>query len=199
MTECFLIEPTGRIRFYAEVSCEAHGHVTLVAETYADMDGTMRPTGALGDYEDIDWPETCPECGVEISAEPDEWRNCFMGSTKEWVRPETGEIHAGPYAFGPGAMWNASWINGKADGRYMVVILPNGDTWSIDSRSSNCTRPDEDHDCWCRHGEPPNLTVDKTPEPGRSTCEAGGGSVRSGQGTARDWHGFLRGGRLESV
>lgn len=199
MTQCFLIEPTGRIYFYATACCDA-GHRHVVAERYEDMVGTMRPTGALGDYDDIDWPETCPECGLVLRVtEAENWDNALMGSTKEWVRPETGEIHNGPHEFGPGAMWNASWMSPKPDGRYLVVILPNGHEWSIDSRASNCTRNGEDHDCWCRHGDPPNLTVDKNPEPGRSTCQAGGGSIWSMQGREGDWHGFLRGGRLEQV
>lgn len=91
----------------------------------------------------------------------------------------------------PGAMWDAYWMPSamrQADGRYLVVKLPNGHDWSIDSRASNCGRPDDDaHQCWVRHGEPPDITVDKNGD----TCDAGAGSILSG-----DYHGFLRDGYL---
>jgi hypothetical protein len=115
-----------------------------------------------------------------------------------WRRIDTGEI-LGTYRDLPaGAMWNAHWMPSAertVDEGYICVRLPNGHDWSPDSPSSNCTRRGEDHDCWCRHGEPPNLTVDKSPEPGRSTCEAGAGSIGSGD-AADYWHGFLRNGEL---
>lgn len=106
----------------------------------------------------------------------------------------------------PGAVWNASWIAEllkgdrmdsfgclPADGQYLACKLPNGSSWSIDSRASNCTRPTEPHHCWCRHGHAKDgtLHVDKRPEPGDSTCAAGAGSILSG-----NWHGFLHGGKL---
>lgn len=69
------------------------------------------------------------------------------------------------------------------------VKLPDGRTWYIDSRASNCDKPgDSSHRCWVRHGEPPNLTVDKI----GNTCGAGGGSIATD-----GYHGFLRGGFLE--
>lgn len=127
--------------------------------------------------------------------EPEDW------DSKEplWRRTDTGAI-SGLRDMEPGAMWDAHWMHGATktpDGRYLVVRLPNGSDWAIDSRASNCTKPDDDeHDCWCRHGDPPNVTVDKQPAPGRSTCEAGGGSIWVGQGTDSEWHGFLRSGEL---
>ena len=106
----------------------------------------------------------------------------------------------------PGAMWNASWIAEcmkpgemthlgllHRDGHYPVVLLPNRSTWSIDSRCSNCTRPEEPHHCWCRHDNPRagTIHVDKNPEPGQSTCKAGAGSIMAG-----GWHGFLHHGKI---
>lgn len=115
-----------------------------------------------------------------------------------WRRVGTDEIFAGVMELPAGAMWDADWMSTAArsvDGRCIVVRLPNGLDWVIDSQASNCTRPGEEHDCWCRHGAPPLLTVDKVPEPGRSTCAAGAGSIASGKGDCY-WHGFLRGGQL---
>jgi hypothetical protein len=112
---------------------------------------------------------------------------------------EVGEISSFP----PGAMWNASWMTDwypRPDGRCIVVRLPNGHDWNIDGQASNCDRAeDKNHDCWCRHGEPPDLTVDKNPEPGRSTCTAGGGSIWANQGDPNEWHGFLQRGWLVVV
>lgn len=105
------------------------------------------------------------------------------------------------------------------DGRALVVMLPNGREWHVDGRASNCDSPcascgqpyhahypsaadarpfpctryqdARPHKCWVRHGEPPNVTVDKN----GVTCGAGAGSIASGEG-AQHYHGFLRGGRL---
>jgi len=58
----------------------------------------------------------------------------------------------------------------------------------MDDRASNCgSRDDDEHRCWVRHGEPPDLTVDKQ----GLTCTAGAGSI-----VTDTWHGFLRGGYL---
>jgi hypothetical protein len=88
--------------------------------------------------------------------------------------------------------------------------------WHVDSQASNCPEPCETcgvpynqhwqryaesefkcryvprdkgaHRCWCRHGEPPLVTVNKS----GPTCSAGAGSIISPSG----WHGFLRNGEL---
>lgn len=108
-------------------------------------------------------------------------------------RADTGEIFACLAAVPPGGMWDADWmhdcIGPNTDGRVLVVKLPNGNDWIIDSRASNCTLPNDDnHRWWVRHGEPPNITVDKL---GGPTCAAGAGSILSG-----NYHGFLRNGEL---
>ncbi len=74
------------------------------------------------------------------------------------------------------------WTN--CDGRHLVVVLPNGHHWDIDSRANNCTLPrDTVHRCWVRAGTPPSVSVGKS---GGQTCGAGAGSIQSGQ-----FHGFL--------
>jgi hypothetical protein len=113
-------------------------------------------------------------------------------------RPDTGAIFDALGSCPPGAMWDATWMHDcrgayflggpNTDGRFLVVRLPNGNDWCIDSRASNCTKPDDEgHRCWIRHGDPPNLTVDKN----GITCDAGAGSIQSG-----NYHGFLRNGEL---
>lgn len=113
-----------------------------------------------------------------------------------WVRRDTGEIHERISEFGVGAMWFSYWLWKGAEwdnetGPHLLVRCPNGDgtrDWDIDSRASNCTLPnDRLHRCWVRHGDPPNITVDKS----GLTCSAGAGSI-----ALPNWHGFLRGGQL---
>lgn len=90
----------------------------------------------------------------------------------------------------PGDMYWANieettyWDNHK--GPHLVVILPNGIEWNIDSRANNCDMPnDRLHRCWVRTGEPPNVTAGK----GGFSCTAGGGSILAG-----NYHGFLTNG-----
>lgn len=104
-------------------------------------------------------------------------------SWRMYRRVDTGEVTS--FRDAPaGAMVLFDWG--------LTVKLPNGRSWNIDGEATNCDRKgDKSHRCWCRHGTPPNITVDKTPEPGGSTCGAGAGSIQAG-----DYHGFLRGGVL---
>lgn len=103
----------------------------------------------------------------------------------------------------PGAMWDADWMGDafrvNGDGPHWVIKLPNGGEFTPGFASSNCDRSGTEHDCWCVHGEAPNITIDKNPEPGRATCTAGAGSIWSNQGRPNDWHGFVRNGELLEV
>jgi hypothetical protein len=122
------------------------------------------------------------------------------GNTREeWRRTDTGETTWNyPAEFGPGAMWPvqhkpgecwAHWTN--CSGTHIEVILPDGGSWDIDSRASNCTLKDDgEHRCWIKHGNLPFLTVDKA----GTTCRAGAGSIISNG--EKHWHGFLRNGEL---
>lgn len=76
-----------------------------------------------------------------------------------------------------------------ADGLAICCKLPDGETWFIDGRASNCTMKDDNlHRCWVRHGTVgEKLTVDKQ----GLTCKAGAGSIKTSS-----YHGFLRNGEL---
>lgn len=78
------------------------------------------------------------------------------------------------------------------DGRALVLILPDGFSWYIDSRASNCDmKTDNDHRCWVRHGSPElpeTFHVDKN----GLTCGAGAGSIDS-----KSWYGFCHNGELK--
>lgn len=122
------------------------------------------------------------------------------GSPASWTpwyrNVETGEEVPG-FELPIGAMRDQAGLSDRfkeragADGRYIVVRIPSthgGIDWYIDGRASNCGRPDDNlHRCWVRHGEPPNITVDKNGD----TCDAGAGSI-----AVDGFHGFLRDGHL---
>jgi hypothetical protein len=91
-------------------------------------------------------------------------------------------------------MWFAPWLAEcdayrGLDGRTLMVKLPGDHDWIVDGPASNCTIPDDKvHKCWVRHGEAPNITVDKNGH----TCNAGAGSI-----AIPGYHGFLRNGQLQ--
>lgn len=102
-------------------------------------------------------------------------------------RADTGEgftLNEAP----EGAMFYATWLESEArylgpDGRSLSVKCPDGSIWNIDGQANNCDKKgDHKHKCWCRHGTPPNVTVDKSCE----TCGAGGGSIQT-----HNYHGHL--------
>lgn len=197
---CFYLEPTKTrrrwLRRYTmshtsrDYSCAGGWHQAMVqiedgvdvrnAEGYSQNEPTPDPATELR------WPKTCEKCAYKFLPE-DAWQ---LFHRTVYRRADTGEemiLEDAP----PGAMWNAWWRapleNPTADGMVLEVKCPDGDTWCIDSRASNCTmRQDRVHHCWVRHGTPPLITVDKA----GPTCHAGAGSIWTHSG----WHGFLTNG-----
>lgn len=140
------------------------------------------------------WPAVCAHCGVPFDPD-DVWQtNQDVVYRVVEVVPGAAVQPGDEYTWRtapPGAMvwahWAPEWRQGF-DGRSLLVKLPNGLEWSVDSEANNCTRKgDRTHRCWVREGEPPNVTVGKSGE----TCAAGAGSILSG-----NYHGFLRDGVL---
>ena len=146
----------------------------------------------------FEWPHgqpmICHYCNQEFAGSVES-----TGSGRHWIRADTGEVKRRISDFGPGAMWYAYWYDKDGQQRYygwdwdnqfeppLMVATPGGD-WCIDSRAPNCNMPEErTHRCWIRHGQPPDITVDKN----GFTCGAGAGSIQSGS-----YHGFLRDGYL---
>lgn len=133
------------------------------------------------------------EPGTLSDAHYDHWNPEQRGILR-FRRTDTGEEKESLQEFGVGAMWRALWMRRgyiwtNETEPHLIVTTPGGD-WDIDSRCSNCTLPeDTTHRCWVRHGEPPNITVDKN----GVTCAAGAGSFAPKSGK---WHGFLREGHL---
>lgn len=209
MIKCFWLEPLPKVRLYLRVygtgPCTTgpqsyHNAMTFLQEATREKVPTNDPTYRDWVYQDggpqtpdqVDpsavWPTTCTTCGAEI-----------VGGTRQvfsdhvYRRVDTGEERGlRDWDHVPGAMWNAEWMTqlksyGGEDGRVIHVVCPDGRLWCIDGPCSNCTRKGEDHRCWCRHGEPPTLTVDKN----CNTCSAGAGSIDTGT-----FHGFLRNGEF---
>ncbi|HEY3781459.1 MAG TPA: hypothetical protein VGL56_10275 [Fimbriimonadaceae bacterium] len=110
----------------------------------------------------------------------------FIGDTDDADMDKSRMLESGAMWYAPTGY--ASRIEPHTpDKRILCVKLPNGHTWVIDHKANNCTRKDDYvHRCWVRHGEPPNITVDKNGD----TCGCGC-SIQSG-----DYHGFLRNGVL---
>lgn len=135
---------------------------------------------------DTRWPAACARCHTPFDHD-DRWQVHQQplyraANGREWIQS----------GLPVGAMFDAFWLNDfpaytGSDGRALICIVPGHHPWNIDGRASNCTRPGEEHKCWVRHGEPPNLTVDKS----GNTCNAGAGSIQT-----KEWHGFLRNGVL---
>lgn len=100
--------------------------------------------------------------------------------------PEPGDMYWAPWYHGNGLC--LYWDNCTDPRGHLIVVLPNGREWDVDSRAGNCDmQSDRTHRCWVRHGEPPNVHVDK----GGHTCHAGAGSILVG-----NYHGFLHHGQL---
>lgn len=203
--KCFFVEPTGR-KFWRsgsstswgrkDIECPVHGKFHGANSPWSEGDLKDKTAGSLG-------PEAC-DCGYLFK--PSERRD-GAGCT-EFRRTDTGEVlPLGLADFPVGAMFYQEWLeydtlpaygeeaSGEPmhwwrgpDNRILAVMTPGG-LWSIDTRASNCGRPDDNrHRCWVRHGVPPEITVDKAGD----TCPAGAGSIQIGS-----YHGFLRNGYLE--
>lgn len=135
--------------------------------------------GEPEDYPDDMWPMFCYKCGESVPKDAN--RQVF---NQRLYDTPSGELEPGNIFWNDWYPENLYWDNHK--GPHLMAVLPNGNEWCIDSRASNCTMPeDRTHRCWCRHGEPPDITVDKNGH----TCAAGAGSIMSG-----DYHGFLTNG-----
>jgi hypothetical protein len=150
--------------------------------------------GKPEDYAEDRWPVKCDHCpAVAPVFDPEKARG--TGLHRQVFRQRRYNTASGRPE--PGDMFYADWYHRDNGSCYwwdnctephLMVILPNGHIWDSSSRASNCTlKKDRLHRCWVRHGEPPNVTVDKAGH----TCAAGAGSI-----AVPGWHGFLTNGRL---
>lgn len=199
MTKVFFCEQTPHIEVFLRRFCFGKGepgcrHDATSKEPLGRFDWPLR-SYLDGDVTGVDrshplWPTACEACGY-LFQPTDEWQ---AYQCRVMRRVDTGEelavtrhLHDLPV----GAIYESWWSKRVGpDGRSLSVVTPGG-PWDIDSRASNCTKPnDDEHRCWVRHGQPEDgdLHVDKN----GLTCEAGAGSIIAGS-----FHGFLHHGVLK--
>jgi hypothetical protein len=190
-TQCCRMEPTEMViyhlmRYAPKMACSVAPGGYHMAEATIEAVLSVAELRVTGPgWDDARFPGACA-CGYRFQEDDERGRT----SVRLWRRCDTGEVMSLRDA-PVGAMWYADWMPDDwkgPDGHCLVVKLPNGHEWYVDSRASNCALPtDTAHKCWVRHGAPPHVTVDKN----GLTCAAGAGSILSG-----GWHGFLRDGVL---
>jgi hypothetical protein len=144
------------------------------------------------EFEDSDWDqlssieEVCETCGTHpaIGEEINRTGSIYGLYNTASGRPEPGD---GYYADNMSEdFW---WDNPIRP--VIVLILPNGVEWFLNSRANNCSLPnDRTHRCWCITGSLEDGTLNSD---GKNchTCSAGAGSIQGGK-----YHGFLRHGYL---
>lgn len=204
MIRCFLVEPANEARIVAHATwgtCPFNPGQPHFGRAVA-FHGTQKQVDEIWEQNhkrlwsaDTSFTCVCHSSGTRRSPES-------VGKETSWQSIETMEVKENIEDFGPGAMWRTPWfaVETMPDGRIrygmdwsnqfeppLHVMTPGGE-WCIDARASNCGKPNDTvHRCWCRHGDVPNITVDKR----GATCKAGQGSIRLGA-----YHGFLRDGYL---
>ena len=191
--KCFLIEPNGiewrwyrRFTFGSDGVCADSPHQSGHDAQLPAPDGPLHENISAYNTPIKHFPTHCT-CGYEFQ-DGDEKQIFSLGQYVCDEKPgELYNIREAP----PGAIWRATWYEDikslcGVDGRAYIIQTPGG-SWHIDGTASNCNLPGVEHKCWCRHGEAPNFTVDKT----GVTCSAGAGSI-----LFPNYHGFLRDGYL---
>jgi hypothetical protein len=167
-----------------------HNAMARLRDVLQPPEGSLNVSGGSpADHPESAWPTRCEHCGAAAPASAT--RQVFQARLYDSPSgvPEPGDMFLLPCwsKLDDGRCW--TWDN--CPGEHLYVVLPNRQTWDVDSRASNCTRKtDRLHRCWPRTGEPPLVTVAKQGD----TCSAGAGSI-----LMSSWHGFLRGGRLVSA
>lgn len=156
--------------------------------------------GTLEDYPDqAAWPTHCEDCGAQVpegsflNRSHEHNQPIYQVFTRRLYKtasgqPEPGDVFWATWYHGEHRRGYCPWDNCDDPRGHLMVVLPTGHHWDVDGRAGNCTmKDDRAHRCWVRHGEPPNLHVDKNGH----TCSAGAGSIGS-----PGYHGFLHHGHL---
>lgn len=143
--------------------------------------------GKVEDYPAEQFPIKCDHCDASVPTDAN--RQVF---NERLYDTPSGKLEPGCLYWAHWYPENMYWDNHK--GHMLFAVLPGGGHWNIDSRASNCAKPDDrNHRCWIRHGEPPNIHVDCL----GPWCGAGGGSIAYGHpGEKSYYHGFLQNGHF---
>ena len=175
-------------------SSECHGgdkkyHEALIYLGDSSKNADWGFAGNQDDYAVDKWPKVCACCGIPFTDKAYRQVHYHRRYNTASGVPEPGDCFYAPWYHDPeDKRLYCPWDNCNDPRGHLMVILPNGREWDTDSRASNCTmKDDKQHRCWVKHGDPPDLHVDKAGH----TCQAGAGSIMSG-----DYHGFLHNGEL---
>lgn len=172
------------LRIYWGKGCSPMGcHNAMKHLMESDKLGDWKLGGKPEDYKPEDWGTKCNDCGIPV---PENQTNLnYQVHQKRLYDTPSGLLE-------PGCLYWVTWLPktnfwDNHEGDYLHAILPNGYPWNIDGRASNCTMPkDRLHRCWRKHGELPNIHVDKN----GLTCRTGSSIAVKG------YHGFLHNGRF---
>lgn len=176
-------------------SCGENSSHVLRQEIQRGEGEYTNPQECWGDYHSIVIAEgtPCEKCGAPYAAELEESRSAGAHPLYD---TESGMAESGcmywrtTQLHEDGVCVFNRWTN--CDGRHLMVVLPNGHHWDVDSRANNCDKQeDTTHRCWVRSGNPETEPV--TAGKDGPTCTAGAGSIQSG-----DYHGFLVNGVLSA-
>jgi hypothetical protein len=190
------------LRVYWGEGCKPYGcHNAMIHLCDSNIIHDPDLGGKPSDYSPERWPIKCDQCGELIPHNFELLKKDGCFDSKDTVhyqvhherlynnpsgKPEPGDMYYETGFHSKTGTCYKGWSN--CDGKHLIAILPNGHEWDIDGRASNCTMPeDKIHRCWCRHGEVPEITVDKN----GFSCAAGAGSILAG-----DYHGFLQNGNF---
>jgi hypothetical protein len=192
-----LIGSAVQLRTYWGEGCPGSGYHNAMGRVLEQIPETDRETrDALGrrwfgqEIQAGDWPTHCAYCGERAP----ETANRQVFPSLVYRAPDGETIYGRAFQRGdlyPSPCWRTQAVGAcewdNCNGTHWTLILPNGHSWDMSSRASNCTMPqDRQHRCWVLHGDPPH-SADKAGH----TCAAGAGSIQSG-----DFHGFYRDGEI---
>jgi hypothetical protein len=166
--QCFLLEPTDRVqralRRYSGPqaghgwTCETgyHNAMTRIEDgpLIVTERGTHRTEPADWPHDDPRWPTHCA-CGYAFDDAAGDQRQLFYAALHRLPDGQETTLHDAP----AGAMWDAAWLADHwhgADGRCLMLKLPDGSEWVIDGPAGNAPGKIPG---WERTGTPPLITA----------------------------------------
>lgn len=131
------------------------------------------------------WPVQCASCDYQFQSGDEQQ----VIQAQLYARSDTGALVTLAEAE-VGACYDGNWrgLVGP-DGINLVVRVPGGHDWHVDSQAANCGWSGQPHRCWVRTGNP---RKPETLDVRQGACPTGAGSISVRNG----YHGFLHNGVL---